>query len=244
MALPLTNLLLEALPYELRESLLSRMEPVLTPIETVLYQAGQRPRYAHFMTSGIASIVTFMVDGSGTEVGLIGREGLVEGCHLLGPASVQTTGFIQLEGTALRMPFAELQEEFLANELLRSLILEYVQVQGLILNQLAACNRLHQVEERLARWLLMVRDRLGSDRFYLTQEFLAEMLSARRTTVTLAASSLQRSGLIEYRRGHMRLLDHKGLETAACECYPIVRHLSESLYAQARIDESDAALTR
>jgi CRP-like cAMP-binding protein len=229
-ALPLSNLLIEALPPDYRASLVARMEPVATPTGTVLYESGQRPRYAHFMTSGIASIVTLMTDGSGTEVGLLGREAIVEGYHLLGPTSVQTTGFIQLQGTALRMPFAELHKEFLANETLRSLILESVQVQGLILNQLAACNRLHEVEERLARWLLMVRDRLGTNEFYLTQEFLGVMLSTRRTTVTLAAGSLQRSGLIEYRRGHIRLLDREGLENAACECYPLVHKLAQGLY--------------
>ena len=98
-----------------------------------------------------------MADGSGTEVGLLGNESLVEGYHLLGPAVVSTTAFVQLAGTALRIPFAELQREFHSSEPLRTLILESVQAQGLILNQLAACNRLHEVEERLARWLLMVR---------------------------------------------------------------------------------------
>ena len=229
---PQQNLMLEALPAEYRESLISRMEPVSFAIDTVLYKPGEVPQYAHFMTSGVTSIVTFMADGSGTEVGLIGREGLVEAFHLLGPARIQTTGFVQLAGTALRMPFADLQREFLGSEVVRSLILQAVQAQGLILNQLAACNRLHEVEERLARWLLMVQDRVESEKFFLTQEFLAEMLSARRTTVTLAAGSLQRSGLIEYRRGNIHIVDHEGLEGAACECYPIVRDLVANLYKE------------
>jgi CRP-like cAMP-binding protein len=233
-SLPMSNLLLEALPPGYRVSLMARMEAISTPVGTVLYAASEHPPYVHFMTSGIASIVTFMADGSGTEVGLMGRESIVEGYHIRGPATVNTTGFIQLEGTALRIPFADLQNEFLTYEPLRSLILESIQVQGLILNQLAACNRLHEVEERLARWLLMVCDRLRSSEFYLTQEFLAEMLSARRTTVTLAAGALQRSGLIEYRRGNIRLLDIAGLEAAACECYPLVKGLAEGLYTQGR----------
>ena len=103
--------------------------------------------------------------------------------------------------------------------------------QGLIVNQLAACNRLHEIEERLARWLLMVSDRMASDKFYLTQEFLAEMIGAQRSTVTLAAGSLQRSGLIEYRRGHIHILDRERMESVACECYPIVRDLAANLYA-------------
>jgi CRP-like cAMP-binding protein len=182
------------------------------------------------MTSGIASVVTFMVNGAGAEVGLIGREGLVEAINLLGPAASPTTAYIQSAGTALRMPFSELQEQFLTPNPLRQRILECVQGHGFVLSQLAACHGLHEIEERLARWLLMVRDRLGSDRFDLTQEFLAEMLGARRTSVTLAAGTLQRSGLIEYRRGHIHIIDRDGLESAACECYPIVRNLVSRLY--------------
>ena len=109
------------------------------------------------------------------------------------------------------------------------LILGQVQAAGLVMMQLSACNRLHEVEERLARWLLMIQDRLGSDHFYLTQEFLAEMIGARRTTVTLAAGSLQRSGLIGYKRGNIHILDRERMEAAACECYPIVRRLLGAL---------------
>ena len=226
-----SNRLLESLPAAYRSSLLDRMEEIALPIPTNLCRPCEVPKYAHFMTSGITSVVTFMENGSGVEVGLIGSEGLVEAFHLLGPASVPTTAFIQVEGTALRMSFADLNKEFLSNELLRSLILRNAQGQGLIVNQLAACNRLHEIEERLARWLLMVSDRMASDKFYLTQEFLAEMIGAQRSTVTLAAGSLQRSGLIEYRRGHIHILDRERMESVACECYPIVRDLAANLYA-------------
>ena len=166
-----------------------------------------------------------MSDGIGAEVGVIGREGLVEAINLLGPAPAPTTAFIQSEGTALRMPFADLRQLFLSQAPLARRILECVQSQGFILSQLAACHGLHEIEERLARWLLMVRDRLESDHFELTQEFLAEMLGARRTSVTLAAGTLQRSGLIRYSRGRIQVIDRPGLESAACECYPIVRDL-------------------
>jgi CRP-like cAMP-binding protein len=104
--------------------------------------------------------------------------------------------------------------------------LEFVQSHGFILSQLAACNGLHEIDERLARWLLMVQDRVESDQFYLTQEFLSEMLGIRRTSVSAAASKLQKSGLIAYRRGHIQVLKRVGLEDAACECYPIVRDLA------------------
>jgi len=227
----LSNLIVNALPAPLKSSLLASLEHVDLPVGTVLSNPGQVPPFAHFMTSGIASVVTFMADGSGAEVGLIGREGLVEAINLLGPGSAPTTAFIQVEGAALRMPFAELQQLFLTTGPLTQRVLECVQGQGFILSQLAACHGLHEIDERLARWLLMVQDRLGSDRFYLTQEFLAEMLGSRRTSVTLAAGTLQRSGVIEYSRGHIRVLDRKGLESAACECYPVVRDIIARLYS-------------
>jgi CRP-like cAMP-binding protein len=225
-----SNRIINALPPELKSSLLDRLHPVDLPVGTVLSNPGQTPPFAHFMTSGMASVVTFMSDGVGAEVGVIGREGLVEAINLLGPAAAPTTSFIQSEGTALRMPFAELQQLFFVHAPLAQRILECVQSQGFMLSQLAACHGLHEIEERLARWLLMVRDRLESDRFELTQEFLAEMLGARRTSVTLAAGTLQRSGLIQYSRGRIHVLDNKGLESAACECYPIVRDLVAYLY--------------
>ena len=231
MATEFSNLILDALPAPLKASLLPHLHPVTLPLGTVLSSPGEQPKYAHFMTSGIASVVTFMVNGAGAEVGLMGREGLVEGINLLGPAASPTTAFIQSAGTALRMPFTDLQERFSQPGPLRQRILECVQSHSFVLSQLAACHGLHEIEERLARWLLMVRDRLDSERFDLTQEFLAEMLGARRTSVTLAAGTLQRSGLIEYHRGHIHIVDKEGLESAACECYPIVRNLVSHLYA-------------
>jgi CRP-like cAMP-binding protein len=224
-----SNLLLNSLPPNQRKSLLARMEPVTLPIGTVLYRSGEQPEYAHFMTEGICSIVTFMADGAGAEVGLIGREGVVEAINLLGSASPPTTAFIQVEGAALRIRYAELQKEMFSTSALLRRILEFVQCHGFILSQLAACNGLHEIEERLARWLLMVQDRVDNDKFYLTQEFLAEMLGIRRTSVSAAAGSLQKGGLIAYRRGHIQVLKRAGLEGAACECYSIVRDLAGHL---------------
>ena len=223
------NLLLDSLPLAQRKALLTKMEPVSLPVGTVLYRTGEQPDYGHFMTSGIASIVTFMADGAGAEVGLIGREGLVEAINLLGTAIPPMTAFIQVEGAALRMPYAELQKQLSMPGMLFRRILEFVQCHGFILSQLAACNGLHEIEERLARWLLMVQDRVQSDRFYLTQEFLAEMLGIRRTSVSAAAGNLQKNGLISYRRGHIQVLKRRELEGAACECYPIVRDLASHL---------------
>jgi CRP-like cAMP-binding protein len=228
-----SNLLLATLPPAYRSSLLHRLKPVALPLRTVLYEPDEIPKYAHFMTSGIASIVSSMSNGSSAEVGVWGSEGLVESFHLLGRARIPTRCFIQMDATALRMPYKELQKEFLENEGLRESVLQCVQSQGFILGQLAACNRLHEAEERLARWLLMVRDRVESDTYFLTQEFLANMLGARRTTVTAAAGALQRKGLIKYSRGRISIVDSAGLEDATCECYKTVRNLYLNFYSEA-----------
>jgi CRP-like cAMP-binding protein len=225
------NLLISSLSPVLRSSLLARLKPVALPLRAVLYEPDETPKYAHFMTSGIASIVSSMANGASAEVGIWGREGLVESFHLLGRARTPTRCFIQMEATALRMPFKDLQKDFLEIAELRETILQCAQTQGFILGQMAACNRLHEAEERLARWLLMVRDRVASDTYFLTQEFLANMLGARRTTVTAAAGALQRKGFIKYSRGRIRIVDPMGLENAACECYKTVRNLYLNFYS-------------
>lgn len=164
------------------------------------------------------------------EVGLSAREGFPEALHLLGPQTGSKRCFAQIAGTALRMSYKKFEQEFHANEALRRLVLQMVQNDSLTLAQLAACNRLHDVEERLARWLLMVQDRIGDSRMELTQEFLGQMLGTRRSSVSLAAGALQRVGLIDYRRGDIRIEDRERLEDAACECYPVIEKLLKGLY--------------
>lgn len=225
-----SNLLLASLSPKYRASLLSRMRTVTLGAREALYEPDETPKFAHFMTSGIASIVGMMSSGASAEVGIWGKEGLVECFHLLGHARIPTRCFIQINGTALRMPFKDLQREFHENDELRECVLQSVQSQGAILGQLAACNRLHEAEERLARWFLMVRDRMENDTFYLTQEFLAVMLGSRRTTVTAAAGTLQRKGLIRYSRGRIHIVDPAGLEKEACECYRTVREIHQNFY--------------
>jgi CRP-like cAMP-binding protein len=218
-----TNLLLASLPNEVRNLLIRQLEPVALPVRTVLYEPERSPHYVHLLTSGLASIVTYMREGEAAEVGLVGHEGLAESLHLLGPALLQTNCFMQIAGTGLRMRFKDFERHFERDEPLRKAVLRYVQFQNLTLSQTAACNRLHEVEERLARWLLMVSDRIGSSELRLTQEFLSQMLGARRSTVTLVAGSLQRSGLIEYSRGDVRIINRQGLESVSCECYRVTR---------------------
>jgi CRP-like cAMP-binding protein len=191
-----------------------------------IYEPHEIPKFAHFLTSGIASVVTNMRDGGSVETGMWAREGLAECMHLGGSDRVPSRCFMQIAGTAMRMSFADLQRDFESIQPLREGIQRSIQSQALILSQLVACNRLHEVEERLARWFLMLQDRVQDDEFHITQEFLAEMLGSRRTTVTMAAGALQRIGLIEYQRGHVHILDRERLEGAACECYPVIHKLS------------------
>lgn len=225
-----SNLLLDALSPKQRTFIQSRARLVTLGAKEALYEPDETPKFAHFLTTGIASIVGVMSSGANAEVGIWGKEGMAECFHLLGTAHIPTRCFMQVEGAALRVPFRDIQTEFRENDEFRECVLQSVQSQGAIFQQLAACNRLHEAEERLARWFLMVRDRLESDTFYLTQEFLAVMLGSRRTTVTAAAGALQRKGLIRYSRGRIYLVDPAGLEKEACECYPTVREIHQNFY--------------
>lgn len=230
MALSVSNLLIECLSPEVRLKLVRQLEPVALPVNTTIYEPEEQPRHVHLLTSGMASIVVVMANGDVAEVGIVTREGPPEALHLLGPAGIQTRAFMQIAGTGLRMSFKAFQELTTQEPEISVLLLNYVQYQSLTLGQIAACNRLHEVEERMARWLLMVQDRIGGNEIPLTQEFIANMLGTRRSTVTLIAGALQRSGLIEYRRGNVKVLDRQGLESTACECYEVTRRLLLNLY--------------
>jgi CRP-like cAMP-binding protein len=230
MSSQLSNFIVNALPPQLH-AFRAKLTAVSLPVNMSIYEAHEVPKFAHFLTSGIASVVTTMKDGGSVETGMWAREGLAECMHLGGSDSVPTRCFMQIAGTALRMSFADLERDFESLQPLRQQIMHSIQAQTMILSQLVACNRLHEVEARLARWLLMLQDRVRNDEFHITQEFLAEMLGSRRTTVTMAAGALQRIGLIEYTRGRVHILDRERLESAACECYPVIRKLSNGLVA-------------
>jgi CRP-like cAMP-binding protein len=225
------NLLLETLPESYRKSIWPRLEEVEIPAGTVLYEAEEIPRYAWFITSGLASKMVSMSDGRSAEIGVWGREGVVPCFHLLGGMPYGPSRcVVQMEARAFRIPFPELQKELQRSEPLRQLVLRCVQRRDMILSQIAACNRLHDAEQRLARWLLTAHDLTGTSSILLSQGFLADILGSRRTTVTLAAGALRRRKLISYRRGQIQILDHVRLKTAACECYETVRGLFQNFY--------------
>jgi CRP-like cAMP-binding protein len=229
-----TNLLLDSLSPECRRTLLDLSRAVSLPTGTVLYEPDVIPDYAYLVTSGIASTITKTRNGDSAEVGLIGHEGLVGSLQLLGPALVPAESMIQIEATALRIPLREFRKIFLASEEIRNRLLEFVQNEALTTLQIAGCHRLHGTEERMCRWLLMVQDRVESDELQLTHSFLALMLGIRRPTVTLAARSLQKRGLLELRRGFFRIVDRPKMEASACECYQTVKRLYNDLYKPRR----------
>lgn len=210
--------------------LVSRCTAVALPQKTRLYKPDRRPPYAYFVTSGIASVVSEMSDGASAEVGMIGREGIVGSLHILGPVAAPTNCFIQMEGTALRMPLTELVTIFQESPEVHNAVLKLVQKEAMVLSQVAGCHRLHSAEERLARWLLMAQDQTQTDDLLFTQALLANMMGARRATVTEIAGSLQRKGLIEYHRGHVTITDRDGLERAACQCYQVIKELRGDIY--------------
>ncbi len=233
MPYPLTNVLIDALPEASRHRLMLQLKPVDMALKERLYDAEEAPRFVHFVTSGIASIGTTMLDGGTTEVATVGREGVPQGLHLRGPAPVPTRCFMQISGTALRMEMEAFERLYAEDEAIRRIVTAYSQYQCLMISQIAGCNRLHGVESRMARWMLVVEDRTGEEVLRLTQEFLAQMIGSRRTTVTEVAGKLHDRGLIDYARGTVRILNREGLERVACECYPISRGLLKSLYKPA-----------
>ncbi|MGC9200007.1 MAG: Crp/Fnr family transcriptional regulator [Acidobacteriaceae bacterium] len=230
--MPLTtgNLLLDALSPPLQAEILSLGRTIDLPSRTMLREQNEKSAYAYFLLNGVASQVITMVEGSTAEVGLTGHEGIVGAMQLLGPTPTPSQSSMLLPGSALRVRCEDLCPLFLTNAELRSRILEFLQQQSITLEQTSACNRLHLAEPRLIRWLLMCYDRSHQDTMSLTQEFMANMLGTRRTTVTLLAGSLQKRGLISYRRGKVTLLAHQELERAACHCYQICRRALHNLY--------------
>jgi CRP-like cAMP-binding protein len=217
------NHVLAALP----KAEIARLTPHLWPVTLKLRAQlldGKAPGYAYFLEEGLASVVLPMKDGGTVEVGVIGIDGVVGLPVLLGAGRMPGETFIQVEASGYRIKAQRLKEEFERPGELRRHLHKYLMANLVQSAQNAACNRLHPIAERLARWLLTCHDRVQSDRMPLTHEFLAQMLGAPRTTVTLAAGILHEAGLIDYSRGHVTIKNRSGLEKAACECYRVVRN--------------------
>lgn len=213
------NHLIELLPRKARVSLLSVCEPVQLALREVLYEPGAVTRYVYFPQDGFVSLVARLGGFPGVEVGMVGREGMLGAHVVLGVRIAPLHAVVQGPGAAWRIGTADFRRELAHNASLQRGLNRYIHV---LMTQLAAsagCLRFHLIGPRLARWLLMSQDRAHADGFRITHEFLSYMLGVRRVGVTTAAVALQRSGLIEYHRGALTVLDRPGLEAAACSCY-------------------------
>ncbi|MFY9842871.1 MAG: Crp/Fnr family transcriptional regulator [Terriglobales bacterium] len=217
------NKILLSLSREDFDQVLPKLELVQLALHHVLYEAGETIKFAYFVNTGLISVLAIQPDGKSVEVGLIGNEGFTGLPLLVGFSSSPTRLITQGDGWAYRCAAGALQK--FARQLpgFETQLQRFGQRLAMQTTQIAACNRLHEVEERLARWILMSHDRILADTLPLTQEFLGQMLGSRRASVTVAAGILQKAGLISYTRGSVKILNRPKLEEAACECYGIVQ---------------------
>jgi CRP-like cAMP-binding protein len=216
------NRLLDLLPPDDYDRLIPHCHEVVLPLSTVLFRPEDDIEYAYLPTTCIVSLLTQLEDGSGLEVGLVGKEGFAGVSAILGGTETKVAT-VQAAGTALKIRAETIREEFKRGGAFQASLLRYLHALMMQISQSAVCNMRHPLPGRLARWLLMYHDRLSKGEFELTQEFMAAMLGVRRSGISETASVLQKRQLIAYRRGHVKILDRKGLEDYACECYPVVK---------------------
>jgi CRP-like cAMP-binding protein len=224
------NALIAKLPRAELEVLSPDLEPVQLPSKKVLHAPFEPIEHVHFITRGVVSMVNEPDTGEIVEFATIGPEGMVGLPLLLGSNSAPSRALVQVPGDGLRMRASDFRRALGRTPTLQKLLLRYTMA---LLNQIAqatSCNRLHEVQERCARWLLQCRDRVEGDSFALTHEFLAQMLGVHRPTVSIAASMLQRAGLIDYTRGRITIVDRAGLEAASCNCYRLIKDEYDRLF--------------
>lgn len=222
------NKILANLPDDEFEQLRPKLQAVTFPIGKILYMPEQKIEHAYFVDRGVVSLLAALEDGSTVEAGVIGPEGVAGISVVLGATSTPNQALTQSGVEASRISAADLVAEFRKSGTLRDSLLRFVHTMFTQVTQTAACNRLHTLDQRLARWLLMTQDRVNDKEFTLTQEFLSRMLGVRRAGVTVAANDLRHSGLIDYHRGDIVIVNREGLEKVSCECYRIVKHEYDS----------------
>ena len=223
------NELLAAMPRKAYDALAPALVPVTLAFGEVLYRPGEVVAYVYFPCESMVSLLVPVADHLDVEVGMVGREGMVGASLSLGIAQSPVKALVQGAGTALRLSAVRFRRELRSNPAMQRGVNRYLHALMEQITQTAGCNRFHVVEARLARWLLMTRDRMRSTQFRMTHQFLSHMLGVRRVGVTEAASSLQRQKLIEYTRGSIKILDGRGLAAASCGCSEIVKGLRASV---------------
>lgn len=229
---PKKNRLLAALPREEYERILPHLSHVTFDLGEVVYESGAQMEHIYFPTDAIVSLLYLMENGASAEMGMAGKEGLVGVALFMGGNTMPNRAVIQSAGSAVRMRAQVMREEFALGGTFQRLLLRYTQALLTQMSQTAVCNRLHAIEQQLCRWLLLSHDRLDSDELVMTQELIASLLGVRREGVTAAAGRLQEQGLISYVRGRIQILDRRGLEASACECYKVVKDEYDRLLKQ------------
>ncbi|XGA69668.1 Crp/Fnr family transcriptional regulator [Duganella sp. BuS-21] len=220
---PQRNFLLKALPAEDFLRLLPHLEQVALLVGDALYESGDRQHYVYFPVSAVISLHYLLENGGSSEIAGVGNEGMLGVALIMGGNSTSSRAVVQASGIAYRLRAAILLQEFERSGALQRLLLRYTQALLTQMSQTAVCNRHHSVEQQLCRWLLLTLDRLSSNELKITQELISNMLGVRREGVTVAAGNLQRKGYISYRRGHITVVERRGLEDDVCECYDVVK---------------------
>ena len=226
---PVKNRILLALPDAEYQTLCPYLNLVVLPQQTTIYQPGERLEFAYFPNNGLISLVVVTREGKTVEAGLVGNEGLLGTPAVLGLTQSFLRAWVQVAGDGLRMRAEALYNLLPSTPQFQLLASRQAMIQGMQAAQLAACNRLHRIEQRLARWLLMMQDRIESSSLLVTHDLLAAMLGTDRPSVSLAAGILQRKGAIGYTRGVMNILSREKIEESACECYGIMQEFNRTL---------------
>jgi CRP-like cAMP-binding protein len=226
---PVSNLILLSISDSDYSSIRPHLEYVNLPNHLVLHEAGGMLEFAYFLNRGLISLVVVMKDGKTAEAGIVGNEGFTGTLAAVGLNRSPLQAVVQITGDGFRVEVGALQNTLESAPHLQMMLGRYAAIRGMQVAQTAACNRLHDIEQRLARWLLMTQDRMDSGSLRITHDFLATMLGTDRSTVSLAAGVLQRKELIEYTRGSVKIVNRKKLEDSACECYGVIRQYDGEL---------------
>jgi CRP-like cAMP-binding protein len=220
---PFHNKLLSALPADEMARWLPQLEPTEMALGNVLYESGVKMAHVYFPTTAIVSLLYVLENGASAEIAVVGNEGIVGIALFMGGESTPSRAVVQSAGSGYRLEASLMLKEFNRSVPVMHLLLRYTQALITQMAQTAVCNRHHSLDQQLCRWLLLSLDRLTTSELVMTQELIANMLGVRREGVTEAAGQLQQAGLIQYQRGHIRVLDRKGLEKRTCECYEVVK---------------------